>query len=826
MPKNYLLVIAIFIFSLSTSHGQSASPKHSGDVLQMLEKLNTVGSVLYIAAHPDDENTQLISYFANGMHLRTAYLSATRGDGGQNLIGTEIRESLGIIRTQELLAARGVDGGQQFFSRANDFGYSKDPTETFNKWDKEKVLADFVWVIRTFKPDVIVTRFNLQAGTTHGHHTASAMLAKEAFALSGDPHAFPEQLNFVEPWQVKKLFWNTSTWFYGRNGQQFDPSKFVKVDVGQFNPYLGESYTEISARSRSMHKSQGFGRGGSRGAEYEYLEQWEGEKTEDIFGGIDMTWTRLSGTDSIQYYLKEALLNFDAKKPSGIIDLLVEARRHISKLQNEFWKEIKLKEIDQAIVAASGTYLEFTANRSEYSPGDSISISFEAVNRSDAKITLSGVSFSRWSDSYIYGMKLGNNQVTKMNYNLAFSPRIPISNPYWLENKSEEGMYVVDQQQKIGMPENEPVIIAKVLLKVGGAFIEIERPVIYKRVDRVDGEIYTPLAITPKIMVNLDSKAMVYASDEAKNVEVRLIAGADLLAGTVQLDVPKDWKVIPENSPFKLEKKGEEQVFSFKLFPPKTASDVIIGASAKLEGQQYSLGREQIVYDHIPTQTRYPKAQARAIRVDVQTKGLKIGYLMGAGDEVPSCLEQIGYKVELLDKDDILATNLKKYDAVILGIRAFNTLDWLKFKNKELFEYAKAGGTVIVQYNTTGTVTNDLAPYPFKLTHDRVAVEEAEVRFLKPNHPVLNVPNKIGKSDFDGWVQERGLYFAADWDSHFETVISANDPGEPARDGSLLIALYGQGYYMYTGISFFRELPAGVPGAYRLLANMISLGKK
>ncbi len=568
MTKNILFLIANTLVMQSVQ-AQAPTPKHTGEVLQMLEKLNTLGSVLYIAAHPDDENTQLISYFANGMHLRAAYLSATRGDGGQNLIGTEIRESLGVIRTQELLAARRTDCGEQFFSRANDFGYSKDPDETFNKWDKEKVLADFVWVIRSFKPDVIVTRFNLQAGTTHGHHTASAILAKEAFALSADPTAFPEQLRFVDPWQVKKIFWNTSTWFYRRSGQTFDPEGFVKVDVGGYNPYLGESYTEISARSRSMHKSQGFGRGGARGAEFEYLEQWGGEETGDLFGGIDLTWNRLPETDSIQYYLKEATLNFDAKQPERIVPLLLEARKRITKLKDEFWRAIKLKEIDETIVAATGTYLEFSAGQSEYTPGDSIAISFEAVNRSNTSISLAGLSFSRWSDNYIYGMNLGQNQVTKLNYNLVFSPRVPFSNPYWLEMPASEGMYTVNKQELIGKPENDPVITAKVLLKIDGNFLEIERPVVYKRVDRVDGEIYTPLAVTPKVMVNLESKALVYASDEPKNVAVRVIAGAENVAGAAKLIVPKEWKVEPASQSFSLAQKGEEQIFSFRLYPPK-----------------------------------------------------------------------------------------------------------------------------------------------------------------------------------------------------------------------------------------------------------------
>lgn len=824
MISRLLFAIPFYVLIHPFVFAQPKQISSSGNILQQLEKLNTLGSVLYIAAHPDDENTQLISYMANGMHLRTGYLSATRGDGGQNLIGTEIKESLGVIRTQELLSARKVDGGEQFFSRAIDFGYSKDPDETFNKWNREEVLKDFVWVIRKFRPDVIVTRFNIKPGTTHGHHTASAILAKEAFQLSHDSTAFPDQLDYIDTWEVKKIFWNKSNWFYRRTNQSFDPDDFIKIDVGQYNSYLGQSYTEISARSRSMHKSQGFGRVGTRGSDFEYLEQWGGDRTEEIFEGIDISWDRLSGSEKIKYQIKEAMLNFDPKDPSLMLPNLLEARKEIEKLQDKFWKKIKLKEIDEIILAATGTFIEFISDQPTYAAGDSINIDLEVINRSQIDISLASVSFSRWNDNYLYEIKLVNNQVTSLNYSLLLSKRVAISNPYWLSEPSEEGMYRVANPDMIGLSENAPVIVAKVALKIEDQFLNFEMPVTFKESDRVKGEVYTPLAITPAVMVNLDKKALIYPDLKAKQVSVVVVSGKPSQSGKVSLEVPINWRVEPQYHEFSIDQKGEEQVFNFSLFPSKEAGVASIKAIATINGVDFDKGQEIINYDHFPQQMWFPQSETKVVKLDLKKNGSRIGYIMGAGDEVPYALEQMGYSVEQLEKENINGTYLKRFDAVILGIRAFNTLDWLSYKNKELFEYTENGGTVIVQYNTFGTVTKEIAPYSIKISRDRVAVEEAEVRFLNKKHEVLNLPNKITSSDFDGWVQERGLYFSDEYDANFESVLSMNDPNETPKDGSLLIAKHGKGFYIYTGISFFRELPAGVPGAFRLMANLISIG--
>ncbi|RED97007.1 PIG-L family deacetylase [Marinoscillum furvescens] len=821
------IFIALTFFLINSLAAQQSYDYSTGEVLQRLQRLNTLGSVLYIAAHPDDENTQLIAYLANQKHLRTGYLAATRGDGGQNLIGPEIREGLGVIRTQELLEARKIDGGEQFFSRANDFGYSKNPDETFNKWDKDKVLADFVWAIRKFKPDVLITRFSRVPGVTHGHHTASAVLAMEAFELSGDATAFPEQLRYVDPWQPKRVFYNIGLWSYRRSGKVFDPTGYVKLDVGKYNPVLGISCTEIAAKSRSMHKSQGFGVSGIRGSEYEYFEQWAGDSTTTLFGGLDMTWNRVQGAEEVAYFVNEAMENYNPLQPADILGSLLKAREALLKLPDQYWKEVKLQELQELMLAVTGTYISMTSDRQSYVPGDSPETNLEVINRSNAPIRLSSVRFSISDERFIYRLNLDENTKTQFSYNLTLPKNTALSNPYWLNKPGTDGMYRVDKQLLRGLPQNPPAISATITLTIDGQFIDVEVPVNYQYTDPVKGEVNLPLVVSPPVMVNLDDQALIFGNGSSQKVPVKIIAGQEGVKGDVRLAVEEGWSYQPERFTFDLERVHEEVVFEFELTPPAGASVAQVRAEALVDSRTYRQGRQVIAYDHIPQQTLFPEAETRAVKLDLKRGGQRIGYIMGAGDAVPNSLEQIGYEVQLLAKDDVVQSQLATFDAVIVGIRAFNTLSWLSYKNNELFEYAKSGGTVIVQYNTSHRlVTEQVAPLALKLSRDRVTVEEAPVEFLAPKHDVLNSPNKITAADFDGWVQERGLYFPSEWHKDFTPILGMSDPGEEQTKGSLLVAKYGRGYYCYTGISFFRELPAGVPGAYKLLVNMISLGNK
>ncbi len=816
------ILAALSIFATA----QTIESYKPGNIRQKLEKLNVLGTVLYVAAHPDDENTRLIAYYANEELMRTAYLSATRGDGGQNLIGPEIREELGLIRTQELLAARRTDGGQQFFSRANDFGYSKHPDETFNIWDKEKVLADFVWVFRKFKPDVVITRFNIAPGRTHGHHTASAMLAKEAFKLSGDKNAYPEQLGYVDVWQPKKLFWNTSWWFFRNSGQEMDTTSLVTINAGKYNSLLGESYSEIAARSRSMHKSQGFGSSGSRGDQIEYLEQWEGDVSENVFGGVDTSWDRVKGSKEVSFFINKAIEMYDETNPSEIIPTLMGARKALDKVKNEFWRDIKKKEIDELIVSLSGLYLSLSSDAPNYPAGDSVKINLEAVNRSTQDMILNEIHLKGEINPVSFNVLLLNNKRFTSELNIKLSNTASYSHPYWLKEEGELGMYQVNDQELIGRPENDPSLSGKVTLNLNGEKITLEVPVLFRRTDPVEGEVVEPLTIGPPVMVNISGGVLVFGDTQSKTVDVRVIAGKKNLSGNVTLKTPTGWKINPEKHDFQLSQKGEEQIFSFGITPPSAVSEGYVNAVANFDGESYTKGQKVIDYDHIPKQTLYPESRVKVVKLDLIKKGNLIGYIEGAGDAIPENLEQVGYKVERLGKDEVEVQNLSKYDAVILGVRAFNTVDWLSYKNAELFEYVKHGGNLIIQYNTSHRlVTQNIAPYDLQLSRDRVAVEEAPVEIVANDHPVMMTPNKITQKDFEGWVQERGLYFPREWSDEFTPILRSNDPGESPKSGGLLVAKYGEGYYVYSGYSWFRELPAGVPGAYRIFINMISLGK-
>ncbi|MFT6851599.1 MAG: LmbE family N-acetylglucosaminyl deacetylase [Cyclobacteriaceae bacterium] len=823
-------IVVGFLFLASVTQLFSQAPKsyHPGDIQQMLNKLNVLGTALYVAAHPDDENTRLIAYLSNEKLLRTAYLSATRGDGGQNLIGTEIREGLGIIRTQELLGARRIDGGKQFFSRANDFGYSKHPDETLKVWDKDQVLSDFVRVIRQFKPDMLITRFDTTAGVTHGHHTTSALLALEAFELAADPNAFPEQLSSLSTWQPTKIFRNASWWSFRRSGQKMDTSAFKSVDVGLYNPLIGTSYTEMAARSRSQHKSQGFGSTGSRGSEIEYLKQWNGIETEEVFGGMDFTWSRVENSQIVADYVDLAIRSYDPLDPQPTLDALYQARAELLKLPDQFWKEVKLEEIDNVVLAITGTYLEVVAEDYLYTRGDTMMLKMEAITRSEEMLVLEEVRITSLGESQQLSRQLINNKGITEDILVTVPDDQAFSSPYWLNGNSSLGMYYVSEKDMIGLPENPVPFTARFLLKWKEQFIEIERPISFKRNDPVDGEVFRPIVILPKATVTIAEEAMIFSGEQTKRIVVRVKSSTANVNGILKIAAPKGWQVVPDSEQISLEVKNQEAVIYLQVTSSVGANNGDLKAYLDFEdGSSNDLGIQIISYDHIPTQTILSETKTKLINLDMKIVADRIGYIMGAGDVIPDNLRQVGYQVDELEKDDVTLANLAKYDAIVLGVRAFNTKSWLAFKNTVLFDYAKSGGTVIVQYNTNSRlVTNEIAPYELTISRERVTVEEAEVRILAPKHAVLNYPNKISSEDFEGWVQERGLYFSNSWADEFEPILSSNDPGEPARDGGLLIAKHGKGYYVYTGYSWFRELPAGVPGAYRIFSNLLSLSKK
>ncbi len=834
MRKSFLGICALAWYL--SCIGQAPFKPTAAEIFAAIQKTQALGSVLYVAAHPDDENTRLISYFANQAHFHTTYLSLTRGDGGQNLIGTHISELLGVIRTQELLKARATDGGNQMFSRANDFGYSKHPDETLKVWDRDQVLADVVWAIRKTRPDIIVNRFDHRtAGRTHGHHTASAILSHEAFGLAGDRNAYSDQLHLVELWTPTRQFFNTSWFFYGSREkfEQADKSNMISVDIGAFYPVLGKSNNEIAAESRSFHKSQGFGATGSRGTEMEYIEWIQGEDItpqDDPFKGINTTWSRINGGAHIGDILRKIELNFDVSDPSQSIDALVHAYHEIGKIPNDgFWVPKKLDEIKEIIRWCSGLFVEAVASDYSVTPGQNIQVKVEAINRSAAEVALTRCKLQPGSIDTSFEKPLVTNQNNFIRFEYTIPPDAPYSTPYWLRIPGTVGMYQVDDPDLIGRPEADSPANLMYEIQIGGTTFDFRTPVVYKSNDPVHGEVYRPFELTPPLYLNFTEAVQIFADEEAQQMDLVIKAGTNNVVGSVSLATPNGWIISPSSVEIDLEEKGQEQQVSLMVKAPVAAGQGMISASFSPHDDatsRYAYAATAIEYQHIPTQLILKPAQIKVVRVDLKRAGDHVGYIMGAGDKVPDFLRQIGYQVTLLEESDLTLDRLSSFDAIVVGIRAYNTNDRLRFYQDILFEYVEEGGTMIVQYNTNRRLrVDDIAPYPLSLSRERVTVEEAEVRILAPDHPLVNQPNKITSEDFDGWVQERGLYFANEWDDRFTPILSSNDPGETAKKGGMLAARHGNGWYIYTGYSWFRELPAGVPGAYRLFANMISLGK-
>lgn len=824
MPKLITLLACWAMMTLSVA--QSRLPYSTGEIFQSLKKLNTVGSVLYVAAHPDDENTRLITYMAEGRYVRTAYVSLTRGDGGQNLIGTETGENLGIIRTQELLAARRIDGGEQFFTRANDFGYSKTAGETFDKWDSVQVLSDLVYVIRRFRPDVMITRFPPAKYNypTHGHHQASAILAEIAFDLAGDPTAFPEQLREVQPWQPRRLYWNTSTWFFQQTGTDFDPDQYVKLDAGGYNTFLGKSYGELAGASRSQHKSQGFGAPESKGFIEEYFEYVKGDRvTGDLLGDIDLSWSRLPGGEAVGEHLSLALAQYDPREPQAIIPHLLRARTAMDGLYNEYWRTIKMQDVDELIAALTGLYFQVTTTDFVYTPGDSVAMELVVVSRNHPTVEVQSI---RWPFDRGYtrvAEQLTLNEPYTVNRKVVLPPSFPVTQPYWLEHAQErDGMYVVHDQSLIGLPENPPQLEAVLQVSIGEESFLYSVPVTYSWVDRVRGELFRNLEVAPPVSISFSKPVYVFTNEEMGELVFTVQAWKDQVAGNLELSLPEGWQAARMDLSFSLQKKGEEVTFRIPITPSGSVTTGEATVTAVVEGRRYSYTREHISYEHIPIQTHFHEATARLTNVALSASPVTIGYIMGAGDEVAAQLEQLGYQVVYLTEDNFRDTDLSQLQAILIGIRAYNTEAWLPARQPQLMEYVKQGGNLIVQYQTTwGLLTSQLGPYPFTIGRERVTVEEAPLQVVGSRQQVLEMPNKLTAADYEGWVQERGLYFASQWDEAYQPVFIANDPGEKPTEGMLLMANYGEGTFMYTGISFFRQLPAGVPGAYRLLSNLI-----
>jgi LmbE family N-acetylglucosaminyl deacetylase len=818
------LPVLILVFFYFSGLGQTPKTFTSSEILLQLKKLNVVGSVLYIAAHPDDENTRLLAYLANEKLYRTGYMSLTRGDGGQNLIGDEQGIDLGLIRTQELLSARRIDGAEQFFSRAYDFGFCKSSEEAIQTWGHDKILSDVVWVIRKFKPDVIITRFPEDARAGHGQHAASAIIAREAFDAAADPSRFKEQLSQgVSTWQARRLLWNTFN-FGNTNTQSEDQ---FKLEVGGYNALLGKGYGELAALSRSQHKSQGFGVAAQRGSVLEYFVTVKGEKpVTDLMDGVDVSWSR-TGNSGLADLTAEIANKFSASQPDQSLPGLIGLYQLVNKLQPGYYRDQKLKEIQNCIEAVSGIFLDATTNSQFFVEGDSIKVTLTANDR--LGIATGSIGADVWGSSHALGEAKKNENVS-ITRNIVLTAKNP-TQPYWLETPMDKGSFNVADQQKIGLPENDPPMAA-FHVKIAGTDFTFRKPVRYKFTDPVRGEVYQPISILPVADLSFEKDVYLFRKSDSMQVVLNLVPNSNLagrmgvqtrLAGDTPAPAPG--KLIPVNAI----SKDKPQFYRVPLNQKDGSSDhsVLQATLNNLDnGTVLSDSYRRVInYEHIPSIVYQKLATTKPVYADIKIDGKTVGYIPGAGDRVPQALTEMGYRVTVLRERDIRAGSLRQFDAIVAGVRAYNTNEWMNNVYETLMEYVQQGGTLLIQYNTSnqaGPVRAKMAPYPFTVSRSRVTDEEAAVHFLLPEHPALNYPNKITAKDFEGWVQERSIYNAENIDSNYQRILGMKDAGEAEQEGSLIVAGYGKGKIVYTGLVFFRELPAGVPGAYRLFANLIA----
>ena len=813
--KNNIIYIfcALFMQNITAQKPQTPTPS---EIYFKIEKLNVLASAMYIAAHPDDENTRLITYLTHHDKAYTNYLSLTRGNGGQNLISNELGTDLGIIRTNELWNARNIDGGRQFFSTADDFGFSKHPKEAFEKWDKDLLLKQMVYMIRKEQPDVIVNRFDHRTeGTTHGHHTASAQLSKLAFNLANDKNYKGLSQENAEIWQPKRLFFNVS-WFFFGSKQAFDKadkSKYIPLNIGVFYNQLGKNNQEIASLSRSQHQSQGFGDMSSRGEEIDYVELVDGDalKSSNLFEGVDTSWNRIKDGNKIQPLVTQLINEYDFKDPSKSIKLLTKIYSEIDKLPETIWKTRKQNEVKELIKNCAGLFLDITTNEPYTTPNEKVEVKVEVANRSNQNIVIKDVTIN--NDKTIVGKSLADQEVYYDYFQTKFTNQ-DYTNFKFIDNFNDfKNQFNPNQKNEIG-------------LEINGVYLLYTLPIQYHYKDVVKGEIYKPFHVVPAISIQF--KQSVYISNPKKNKNISIF-----LSNYSDEDINS--KLLLKMKSKKSKRLTFEKTLDFNVNKNEKNKEIVI-TNDHIEGE-YIINlfeNEKVInsneikwvdYNHIPLNYYLKDSETKIVSFNKSVlKKSKIGYIVGAGDEIPQVLKNVGYNVDFINLETVKADELSKYETIIVGIRAFNTESSLKTKNKLLFDYTKNGGTVIVQYQTNGNLqTDEIAPYKLTIGRTRITDENAVVKFINPNETVLNKPFKITQENFKNWVQEQGLYYADEFASEFQPVFTSHDFDEKDTNGALLIAKHGKGNYIYTGLSFFRQLPAGNTGALELFINLIEL---
>ncbi|WP_411812498.1 PIG-L family deacetylase [Chryseobacterium scophthalmum] len=828
-------VITACILSFYTVFSaQQVRPSKSSEIYRELKTLKQLPKVLYLAAHPDDENTGLLSWLINDQNVETGYLSLTRGDGGQNLLGTEQGAALGLIRTHELLEARKLDGAQQFFTRAIDFGFSKNTTDTFKQWDENSIIADVVWVIRKFRPDVIICRFPPTAAAGHGQHAASAVVAEKAFKLAGDKTAFPNQLKYVNVWQPKRVLWNT----FRFGAVNTTSENQLKVTVGQYDAQLGMGYGELAGLSRSLHKSQGAGTQSVAGIKTEYFSHVAGEAAKStLFDGVTKTWTS-NGNADIDQSLDKIISDFNFNEPDRSLPALLVLRKKVLALKDSDLKKDKIKSLDNIILSCTGFMGEVVTNQAEAVAGDNYNFKLNLISRAANLVVLENVKWLNQSESF--NRKLSKDSLITIQHDIQIPADAALTEPYWLAKPAKDAAtFSVPNDTLVGLPETESPLNVLLGLKIGSEKFQVKLPLSFKKLDPVRGDVVEALRIVPALELkftqplylvkenedlNLSLNFKVNSNKQFNNGKVNLMFNGERLGGG-------DLKSI----------NGKDFTVDYVIPKTKLASiksnQLQLDANFVADGVTYNKKQVLIQYPHLPSLQYFTPATVAVMKGDIQAKVKKVGYVQGAGDFIPDFLRIAGIQVDVLKDEDFYGNldesngngnqnKLSQYDAIVLGVRANNTEKklgrWMPF----LWSYVKGGGNLVMQYNTNQDTTVDqLGMYNFNIANKRVTEENAEVKFLNPNHKLLSFPNKITANDFNGWVQERGAYFPDKWDAAYEPLFEMHDTGEEPLQGSTLYAKYGKGNFIYTPLAFFRQLPAGNVGAARLFLNFLSAQK-
>jgi LmbE family N-acetylglucosaminyl deacetylase len=861
----------------------------------MLRRLETTGRLMQVDAHPDDEDGGMLTFEARGQGVATLLMTLNRGEGGQNKLGSNLFDVLGVVRTLEVLAADRYYGVEQRFSRVADFGYSKTPEETFQKWQGHDVaLADIVRVVRTFRPDVLIARFSGTERDGHGHHQASAILTKEAFRAAADPNRFPEQITEgLQPWQPKKLYIGNVCGF---GASTCDPANYtVKLNTGKEDPLLGMSYVQFAVEGLRHQESQALGGvsvpKGDRFAFYKLVDSVvdspkdkEGHE-QGFFDGIDTTLPglagRLRGEEKKVPWLRGELGSIAAKidaaaiaaekDPMTAVGPLTAGSLLLGKLSKRIQEselstqdknrvlptiDEKWSEIGKAIALARGVTLHVVVDAPVGTnpqdafmavPGRTFEVTGKVV-AADGSAVDSNISLllpEGWNSHVVSRATGGNGSITR--FKVYVPPTAKLTRPYWHRNDPEtEALNTIDDPQYQTLPLPPPPVGALAMIaKPGAGALSATCMVRYK--DASGGIAERPLAVAPAFSVLLNPGELVISTEDGPQPKVKVDVAGNLDPRTLQtthwagdpekdegvlrLDAPEGWRIEPAETPLEFHERGERQSADFVVHPGnRTEGRKEIRASLKSGHQRYEEGYSVVTREDLGTFYYYQPAVQRVSIVDVKVpKDLKVGYIMGAGDDIPTVLEQIGMNVTMIPPEKLASEDLNQYQTIVLGIRAYDTQKGVIDNNRRLLDFVDHGGRLVVQYNTLGSFgvpidfnSGKYTPYPATLGRSRVSVEEAPVAILDPANPIFHSPNEITQKDFEGWVQERGLYFMTQWDSNFTPLLESHDPGESEQKGGLLVAHYGKGTYIYTGYAFFRQLPAGVPGAVRLFVNLVS----